>query len=484
MLYNNSWQTKIFADSFLFFYSLTKTKMRKKVKGMLWRVAGMASAITAGLVLVGVGALFFQASMQDMGQYGQANVGADFGEVGDTTWEQNAQGHWVADANANPNSQKGDMSKFMVLGDSISFGYMVGYTDESTGQPLGAVDPSLVTKAWPKLVADQAGVEMELAFYSNTPNNLAVPGYALGDMATNYSTLLSKNQLTALVMGGYNYFFGDKTPVDYVLASGASTVGVMIGNNDVLGAATRGNLALKTPVSYFEYMYTDLVAKLAADGTRSVVVSTIPDVAAIPFLVPAEEFAANVGVPLAYLPTLNEDGTPYALASTDYVSLAGYGVLGAGAPLTKCSNTTYTCNGQVLTQGEVDQISAHAAAFNDVIRNLADQYSNVAVMDFDGLFSDIKEKGLVLQGSRYTLDYFGGLVSADGVHPTMLGHGVLANEMIKTLNTNFATGINPIVLHTIAADEQLAGAALTPPVSIRSNNFDKADKILNGELVQ
>ncbi len=54
-----------------------------------------------------------------------------------------------------------DMSSFMVLGDSIPFGYMAGYT-KSDGTPLPQVAPELVPHSWPKLVANQAGVTMLL----------------------------------------------------------------------------------------------------------------------------------------------------------------------------------------------------------------------------------------------------------------------------------------------------------------------------------
>lgn len=457
--------------SFLF-YSLTKTKMRKKIKKMLWRVATTASAATAALVLIGV--LLVQASMGGAGNYGKAYVGADFGEIQGNEWVQNDAGQWVANGNANPSSYNGDLSSFMVLGDSISFGYMVGYTP----QP---VDPSLVTHTWPKLVADQAGVNLDVPFYSQLPDNLAVPGYTLGDMSTLYSALLAKNSLTQLVMGFYNYIYGDQTPVDYVLAENPTAVGVMIGNNDVLGAATNANVHLKTPVQYFQYLYSDMVSKLAADPERAVVVSTIPDVSAIPFLMPATDVTP---FPQA-IPVINyADNTPYTLTANDYISLAGIAKLNAQAlPLVKCPGLNeapnFACSGDVLTQAEVDAISAHTDAFNIAIRTIASQYNNVAVMNFDEVFDKLKENGIVIKGARYTLEYGGGLVSLDGVHPTKLGHGVLANEMIKTLNTNFATGIQPIVLHDIAANEVLAIDALTPPVALNAKAIENTQDIMN-----
>lgn len=443
----------------------------------------MASAITAGLVLVGV--LVFQASLSDTSNYGKADtVGEDFGVVGDVTWEQNAEGQWVSDTTVKPGPVKLDTRNVFANGDSITFGYTVGYRDLKTMEEIPPVDPRLVVKSWAKLVADQAGYKFELPFYSYTPNNLAVPGYALLDLATPYTKLESQNPLTKLVMGAYYQLFGDQTPIDYALLNKVTAEYIWIGNNDILGAATRCNTLLKTPVDVFKKYYSDMVAKVAADPNRAVLVMTIPDVASIPFLVPADEFAAKVGLPLDKIPAYNEDKTPYLLSSTDYISLAGYGQLSNGKPLLKCSGKTLTCNGQILTDKELFEIREHANAFNEIIISLADKFDNVEVVRIDLAFNDILEKGIVLKGVRYTADYLGGIFSLDGVHPTMLGQAIIANEVIKVLNTKFAAGITPIVLHTVAETEQLKKEALTPPVSIQSEKFENASKVFNKELVQ
>lgn len=374
-----------------------------------------------------------------------------------------------------------DMSSFMVLGDSIAFGYMAGYTDNE-------VNPELVAYAWPKLVADQADVSMDLTFYAPYPDNLSVPGYALNDITRPYAELVLENPVTAYVMGNYAATYGgDSSPLDFLLAENPSTVAVMIGNNDILGAAIRANIVLKTPVDDFENMYSELVEDLAADQNRAVVTATIPDVAAIPFLVPVTEIFPR-GIPADI--ALSEDGTPYILQQSDSITLAGLGKLTHGIPMIKCpgsgaaSYPSFTCVGDILTQDELEEISAHTQAFNTVIREIADGYANVAVMPFDSLFNTLSRQGIVIQGKRYTLEYDGGLISKDGIHPTKLGHGVLADEMIQTLNSNFGTDIPRLVLNTLAAEEELADGALTPPAAFNNGAFEHAREVFqrsNGE---
>ncbi|WP_420208125.1 SGNH/GDSL hydrolase family protein [Candidatus Electronema sp. JC] len=395
---------------------------------------------------------------------------------------------------------RADMSSFMVLGDSIPFGYMAGYT-KSDGTPLPEVAPELVPHSWPKLVADQAGSTMLLPFTSVTPDNLAVPGYALGDMTKKYSELKAVERLaqaTDLVFSGYaaNAEYGDMTPVEYLLKKNPSTVAVMIGNNDVLGAAISANIALKTPVDVFEQKYEDLVKTLAdtENTNRAVVVSTIPDVSSIPFLVSVQTMPPQT---LNY-PAVNDDGSGYQMHSDDFITLSGVQKMQAGTQLIKCpgsSNPAPQCSGDILTIGEVAEISSHTKLFNDAIRKAAGARSNVAVMSFDRLFSRLRrgtltaapvgkefallkqKPGIAVDGKRYTTAYGGGLFSKDGIHPSKLGHGVLANEMIKTLNQNFSANIPLLDLGPVAAGDELANPVA--PAAADSRTLEKSRSLFH-----
>ncbi len=387
------------------------------------------------------------------------------------------------------------MSHFMVLGDSIPFGYMAGYTNSEDGSALPQVSPQLVPHSWPKLVANQAGSTMLLPFTSTTPDNLAVPGYALGDMTKKYSELKAVERLaqaTDLVFAGYAAEYGDMSPVEYLLKKNPSAVAVMIGNNDVLGAAIYANTALKTPADVFEQKYEDLVKTLAdAENTnRAVVVSTIPDVSSIPFLVSVQTMSPQ---PLSYS-AINYGGTEkYQIQSTDFITLSGVQKMQTSSQLIKCpgsSNSAPRCSGDILTSAEVAEISSHTKLLNDAIRKAAGKRNNVAVMNFDQLFNRLRrgtltaaptgksftllkqQPGIVVDGKRYTTAYGGGLFSKDGIHPSKLGHGVLANEMIKTLNQNFSANIPLLDLGPVAAGDELANPVA--PAAADSSAFEKS----------
>ncbi|MCI5210631.1 MAG: hypothetical protein D3910_18000 [Candidatus Electrothrix sp. ATG2] len=132
--------------------------MKEKNKREFWYELLTSSIATTCLVLGGI--FFLQ-----QGSYGEAHASSDSGTA-----------------------SQGDMSSFMVLGDSIPFGYMAGYRGED-GETIPQVDPRLVPHAWPKLVAEQAGVAMHLPYYAFYPDNLSVPGYTLNE-CRNHAILL------------------------------------------------------------------------------------------------------------------------------------------------------------------------------------------------------------------------------------------------------------------------------------------------------
>jgi hypothetical protein len=79
----------------------------------------------------------------------------------------------------------------------------------------------------------------------------------------------------------------------------------------------------------------------------------------------------------------------------------------------------------------IDTVVANPARAGRVVR--VDIYSKL---------NDVKANGLEIAGFKFTTDYItGGLFSLDGVHPSSRGHGIVANEFIKAINSKFGTNI-------------------------------------------
>ena len=105
---------------------------------------------------------------------------------------------------------------------------------------------------------------------------------------------------------------------------------------------------------------------------------------------------------------------------------------------------------QVLDPNEINTISASLTTINNEVKSQAASM-NFALMDAKLLFDDIKENGRVIKSpsgyspgsaaANWPLPNKPGLFGLDGVHPNMYGHSVMANELIKAINTKYGVSV-------------------------------------------
>lgn len=215
----------------------------------------------------------------------------------------------------NGKSGDADLTRFVVIGNSLAAGYQSGALFESAQQ-----------YSFGNLIAKQVNTKFEMPLYSdpgsggrmeiqaltatgavivNNPNtgspinlsypapynNLGVPGALTYDVlfATN-----ADNCASALFANSPNPFFNlvlrnqganQLTQLQQALSQSPTFAILWIGNNDVLGYATSGGAspAAPTDIATFTTLYGGISQQLAAAGTK-VVVANIPNVTTIPFL--------------------------------------------------------------------------------------------------------------------------------------------------------------------------------------------------------
>ncbi|WP_276389638.1 SGNH/GDSL hydrolase family protein [Eudoraea chungangensis] len=102
----------------------------------------------------------------------------------------------------------------------------------------------------------------------------------------------------------------------------------------------------------------------------------------------------------------------------------------------------------VLTPQEQEIASIAAAAYNQTIEALAQQY-DLAFVDAKALLEEVNETGITLSdGSVVTSTYAtGGGFSLDGIHPAPRGYALVANAMIASINAKFGSnlpGVEPL----------------------------------------
>jgi lysophospholipase L1-like esterase len=388
--------------------------------------------------------------------------------------------NWDATLSAPAGIQKRkvDLSRLVVVGDSLSAGFQNGSLIESAqvngyaallAKQAGVQLPlpliaapgvpnvlTLVSPGPPPVIAPAPGVSPGRVDPFLQPFNLAVPGHRVQDALTARPNL-PVNSLTDLVLGFPRTFIFGQPPLSQVEQAetlAPTTVIVWLGNNDALGAALAGNLALLTPVANFEAAYAEVLNRMAATGAR-LVVANVPDVTVVPALTSAEEVAANVGLPLSVI------GPVLGIGAGDFVTQAGLGLIPG---ILANPATGPLPNGAVLTNAEAAAISARIDIFNDIIAEQAAAHDAVLV-DINALLDRIDERGYVVGGQRLTTDYLGGLFSLDGVHPTNTGYAIIANEFIHALNTRSAAGIPPVNVKNVQRNDPLILPGIGRPAS-------------------
>ncbi len=331
----------------------------------------------------------------------------------------------------------------------------IAIVGDSIGEGVQAADAAWQTQiyAYGAWVAKQLGAELIIPYIQTTPvgvvgdtstrqrlspydvaNNVSVSGANVADALikkADADTPGSINTETDLVL-----FPGFETSqVDYVVNAAPDLVLCWIGANDALGAVTAFdalNASQLTPVAEFEEHYAKLAEKLRpliAKGTK-VVFANIPDVTAIGFLVDDATAEGFLGFPVNL-----EDGEYTTIVALLLMSLMGSDDLLASADF-------------VLSEDEVVKIQERIDQFNFVIQSRAEDLG-MPVVDINSWFYSVISQPPRYFGIPLNTRLLGGIFSLDQVHPSNIGHALIANEFINTINEAFemdTPAISPMVL--------------------------------------
>jgi len=367
----------------------------------------------------------------------------------------------------NPPKKRADLSRLVVIGDSLSAGFqngslldrqqVHGYAAVLAAQagvdlPLPLIaEPgipnvlTLVDPGPPPVILREPGISPGRVDPTVQPMNLAVPGAKLQDALTTRPDFLF-DDLTDLVLGLPGLLGGiSRSQIEWAEALAPTTVLVWLGNNDILDPALFGATALGiTPLEDFKKAYAEVIDRLAATGA-TLVIANLPDVTVVPFLTSAEEVAAQIGLPLEVIGPILGIGPGDLLTPDAFPLIAAILANSSLGPLP---------DNVVLDANEIAAIRAATDEFNAFIAAEAEA-KEAALVDIHGLLERAQAEGIVVGGQRLTTAFLGGLFSLDGVHPTNTGYALVANEFIKALNRRFAAGISPVTVRQVQRDDPL-----------------------------
>jgi hypothetical protein len=389
------------------------------------------------------------------------------------------------------NTGSADFTNYVSAGDSLTAGFMSGSlidTSQLHDYPLiiatqaGVADfeqplvsppgiPAILhlVGLFPTVIVPEPGQgQPENLHLPRLYNNLAVPGETAGTMITVSSDVPStgKPGLHDLILRGFG------TQLEEVIGAKPTFVTLWIGNNDALGAATQGNVALLTPLPVFTHEYQTIVGAIASMTGAKMAIANIPDVTSIPFVTTIPPFLVDptTNQPVIFngnlVPLIGPKGL---LGPGDHVLLSagpdlakGLGIprpIGTGLPLPASD---------VLLAADAATIDNQIAGYNAVIQATAQQVG-AAFVDANALLKELATTGIEVGGIPFNASFLtGGVFAYDGVHPTHFGYAFVANAFIAAINQKFGAAIPPADLSPAIFGEAIGGP-LGPASSLESS---------------
>jgi hypothetical protein len=320
---------------------------------------------------------------------------------------------------------------FVGLGDSIGEGVQSADANYAT-QPYSFID----------LIALRMGVPFPLPLIISSPFatvsstaqryrydpavqglNLSVSGADVGSLLrdrADAATTSEINSETDLVL-----FPRRGSQIEVAESLHPAVVACWIGNNDALGAVLASDhldASQLTSVSQFQTDFTEIATRLSALGAK-VAFGTIPDVTRIGYLLDNSDLIRFLG------------RDPH-LAAGSWTTLPTLLALKLGT----VTDAILADPNYVLSSAETGIITSRIAAFNNIIRTVANAHG-MAVADTALFYDAIAANPPVIAGVPITTRYLGGLFSLDGVHPSNFGQALAAMIFIDALNARYGLQI-------------------------------------------
>jgi lysophospholipase L1-like esterase len=370
--------------------------------------------------------------------------------------------------------------RYVALGNSITAGF------ESEG-----INDSTQMNAYPVLLAAKAGAQFNVARLQKpgcpaplvgpapltaervgggtTPGcaglvtplatpvqSLAFPGFRIAD------ALQLPGGVTGLL---YSQVFGTRTLVQAMREARPSLVSVWLGNNDALSAALAGDLDQLTPLASFQTSVNAIAAVIAETTARDAILIGVTDPQHAPVLQPGAYYWAVKQDPAAaaLLPkNVNDNCAP--LTATGQLNPLAANLVSL-LVVRDAAVTEISCAGDapyLLNASEQQAITTRVGEFNQALQAAA-QARGWIYLDADELTrrqltdpNRIRKCQTLASATTpqqfaaavvascphpAAPNFFGSLISFDGVHPSRAGQQLIADEMAAALRAKH--GLSP-----------------------------------------
>lgn len=336
------------------------------------------------------------------------------------------------------------------------------------------------------------GITMHEAIYMNAPyegppaQSASGCGYAtLPNDPTSgglQSLVEAENMYFLPVLGGYYPAYGSSlSELNVAVGMKPKLATVWLGANDLLKFIfSAGTAPASDTPTQMAADLTKIVQSLVATGSK-VLIADLPTLmpatgTPVPQFFPQAKVAADLqalGLPApAAAAIVSYIGTKYGVTAGGFVTESGMLAIVEG-----CSVAPATCvtpqldpsgpgsglGSVYITPAFAAEVQAVNAGYNQAIDGVAQQFAakapgQVALVPINTLFQQASNGGVSIPGvpTALTLQFGGGLVSWDGLHPSNAGYAIIANEFIATADAPAANGglgmtIPPLATNTLLA---------------------------------
>ena len=371
-------------------------------------------------------------------------------------------------------SGSADFATYVAMGTSISAGGQSGglvETHQAHAFPaLFARQVGMSPFTYARITAD--GIPPLLRLVSLSPLEISNEGRTMGaprteDLAQGTafhnlgiygSVLYDVGDSTRYYLGGdanpYSPYFGIVVRHRGTILSEAASlnptfISLEYGANEVLSAALVGSGTPAFSVGQFTAILNGTLAGMAAlMPDAKLAICNVPDVTSIPYVTTVKPYVVSPAG--THIPLIGPEGP---LSESDYLLLTAIDSLnvGTGVPIPAGGNGRPLLGRQVLDADEAASLQTAVDGYNTAIAAAASGHA-AALVDLNTLLRQMATTGFVVGGVRYTAAFIsGGLFSLDGVHPTDLAQGIIANAMIQSVNARFGASVPLVDLRDAAS---------------------------------
>lgn len=289
------------------------------------------------------------------------------------------------------------------------------------------------------------------------------------------SLVNAESQMYYPVLGQFQGILAHPTQLNAAVALHPQLVTVWLGGNDMLkcifsGPQTPAGTSCNSPATdspaQFATDLTQIVSTLEGAGAK-VVIGNLPDILGnpslneppVPQFFPQNNIAADLeklGAPApaaaaaaAYVQAHYTQSAGGFLTETGFFSVLSQLQGGSVTPNLDPQGTLPSGVGSGDGQLYIDATFAATmmalnAGYNQAINQIA-AGTNSGLADVQTLFQGFGATGVQLSPTcRLTLQFGGGLLGYDGIHPSSVGYALLANTFIGAADTKFSMAIPPL----------------------------------------